>query len=283
MQKKEKIGALLEGIVDTFTNNNKVIVLINSIIFVSTPILIILKHRFGIRSTNLLITMSVFSFLFSVWVSKNLYFRLPKSNLNVKNKIMNFLIYYVFFPLSAPVFIAAIVNLIGGMFVKNENPQGLTALASNEVIYSLFTDIIAGAEEIWRYSSIFIIYLIFTFCFRRFSKSKGTKIALLISSFLISSFIFGWLHTFSYSNGWINLDITVTIGLMGLCFSLVMFITKRIWCAILTHSMFDAYTTLKLYNADIVLLILALTYISIATVWICTIIRNTKDKTTINS
>ncbi|MHB0943374.1 CPBP family intramembrane glutamic endopeptidase [Paenibacillus sp. ALE1] len=156
------------------------------------------------------------------------------------------------------------------MFVKNSNPQGLTSISSNEIYISLVTDILAGAEEVWRYSSILVIYLLLNYAVGKLNKGKNIKIALLMISFIVSSFLFGWMHTFAYSDGWINPDITIMIGLMGLCFASIMFITKRIWSVILTHIVFDVYNTFNSYDRTIVNSILIVACLSVSIILLLT-------------
>ncbi|MWV44845.1 CPBP family intramembrane metalloprotease [Paenibacillus sp. HJL G12] len=225
-------------ITDIFLNRKNLIV--NLLIFLSLPIYIIIRERF-IDFSNVYYCIFFTCLYFSVLFQKaHIYI----GKTTAKQKLFN----YVIIPFSVPVLFNVIVNFVTSYIIKDQNPQELpSAINSNELFLDLISDFLAGSEEIWRFAAINVICLML-------SSLALKRNVILTIAVILSSFLFGWLHTFNYTVGWFDYNITITLMILGLCFGLLFIITKNIWTVIITHIMFDVSTSLSLYNMNLILI-----------------------------
>lgn len=129
--------------------------------------------------------------------------------------------------------------------------------------YDIFTDILAGLEEVWRLAYIILILFGFRRLFpRRWEKGKR-DIFVLIALFA-TSVLFGIDHTLSSVQSWqYEIGAIVTFANMGLLFGLILFWTRNLWVTVLVHSVYDILATLSWYYFEFIIEIAAMILIPI--------------------
>jgi len=163
-----------------------------------------------------------------------------------ENGMKRFILNYIVIPLVAPIIMKILVGLFMVVIPIDSNPQGLKEYSLDQLLRSTISNFFSGAEEVWRFATILVVAKItHLICRQRFA-----KISLLVG-LLVSSLMFGWLHTFPYGGGWFNTDITVALSLMGLMYGLLLFATRNLWSVIIAHILGNMYTSISLYNSDL--------------------------------
>ncbi|MGY5609452.1 CPBP family intramembrane glutamic endopeptidase [Paenibacillus sp. ALE3] len=155
-------------------------------------------------------------------------------------------IFLVLIPIVASYLVRWIGDDMTSGIVINSNPQQLKSASTEDLKYSIFSAIRSGSEEVWRYSAIFSAMYFFQKQLSKLYSCSLMKYLFLMISFLIITFLFGWIHTLGYSNSYFNFDVIIVTGTTGLLFGLVMLLTRNVWSAILTHILFNLYTTFRL-------------------------------------
>lgn len=234
-----------KNLAGVFLNNTSAFEVVNFMIFVSLPTLIIFRERSYYFPYYLL------AIYFGILYIASKYQKQKIINRGVReNGKRRFIWYYIILPLAAPIVMKMLANLLLAIFPIDSNPQGLKEYSLDQLLNSIIFNFFAGAEEVWRFSVILVVAKItYIICRQRFAKLS------LLAGLLVSSFMFGWLHTFPYGGGWFNTDITIVLSLMGLMYGLLLFITRNLWSVILAHIIGNMYTTLSLYNSDLGVLI----------------------------
>ncbi|MHB0943376.1 CPBP family glutamic-type intramembrane protease [Paenibacillus sp. ALE1] len=213
----------------------------NCFITIAIPIIILMNSRLGM---DVEFVYTIFTFvLFACSFSKN-------KQLKAQNKY-GWLAYpalIILLPIVASFSVRLFGNEIISGIVSETNPQGLQKISGADLKYFIFTDIRTGSEEVWRFASIVSFMYIFRLLFSRMYSKVFMKYIFLILSLLLSSFVFGWIHTLGYSNSWFDFNVVLSTGIFGLLFGLTMFISRSLWCAILSHILFNMHTTFQLYD-----------------------------------
>lgn len=124
--------------------------------------------------------------------------------------------------------------------------------------YDIFTDILAGLEEVWRLAYIILILFAFKKIFPRRWEKVRRDIFVLIALF-VTSVLFGIDHTLSSVQSWqYEIGAIVTFSNMGLLFGLILLWTRNLWVTVLVHSVYDILATLSWYYFEYIVEIGAL-------------------------
>ncbi|WP_307408127.1 CPBP family intramembrane glutamic endopeptidase [Neobacillus ginsengisoli] len=114
----------------------------------------------------------------------------------------------------------------------------------------LYTDALAGLEEVWRLGYMILILVICKKVFRR-RWEKGSRDIFLLMALFITSILFGIDHTLDTAEPWsIKLGAIVTFADMGLLFGLILLWTRSLWIAVIAHSVYDITATISWYYFD---------------------------------
>jgi membrane protease YdiL (CAAX protease family) len=118
--------------------------------------------------------------------------------------------------------------------------------------YDIFTDILAGLEEVWRLAYIILILLVFKRVFPRRWEKGGRDIFVMLALF-ITSVLFGIDHTLNSVQSWkYEVGAIVTFANMGLLFGFILLWTRNLWMTVLVHSVYDILATLSWYYYDFI-------------------------------
>lgn len=124
--------------------------------------------------------------------------------------------------------------------------------------YDIFTDILAGLEEVWRLAYIILILFVFKKIFPR-RWEKGSRDIFVLFALFATSVLFGIDHTLSSVQSWQNeVGAIITFANMGLLFGLILFWTRNLWTTVLVHSVYDILATLSWYYFEYIVEITAL-------------------------
>jgi hypothetical protein len=114
----------------------------------------------------------------------------------------------------------------------------------------IYTDALAGLEEVWRLGYMILILVICKKIFRR-RWEKGSRDLFLLMALFITSILFGIDHTLDTAQPWsIKIGAIVTFADMGLLFGLILFWTRSLWVAVIAHSVYDITATISWYYFD---------------------------------
>ncbi|MEH6993139.1 CPBP family intramembrane glutamic endopeptidase [Neobacillus drentensis] len=118
--------------------------------------------------------------------------------------------------------------------------------------YDIFTDILAGLEEVWRLAYIILILLVFKRVFPRRWEKGGRDIFVMLALF-ITSVLFGIDHTLNSVQSWkYEVGAIVTFANMGLLFGFILLWTRNLWMTVLVHSVYDILATLSWYYFEFI-------------------------------
>ncbi|TDL73752.1 CPBP family intramembrane metalloprotease [Rhodococcus qingshengii] len=118
--------------------------------------------------------------------------------------------------------------------------------------YDIFTDILAGFEEVWRLAYIILILLVFKRVFPRRWEKGGRDIFVMLALF-ITSVLFGIDHTLNSVQSWkYEVGAIVTFANMGLLFGFILLWTRNLWMTVLVHSVYDILATLSWYYYEFI-------------------------------
>jgi membrane protease YdiL (CAAX protease family) len=124
--------------------------------------------------------------------------------------------------------------------------------------YDIFTDILAGLEEVWRLAYIILILLVFKRAFPR-RWEKGRRDIFVMLALFITSVLFGIDHTLNSVQSWkYEVGAIVTFANMGLLFGLILLWTRNLWVTVLVHSVYDILATLSWYYFEFIVELAAL-------------------------
>lgn len=128
----------------------------------------------------------------------------------------------------------------------------------DRVGYDIFTDILAGLEEVWRLAYIILILLVFKKVFPKRWES-GRRDGFVLIALFVTSVLFGIDHTLSSIQSWqYEIGAMVTFANMGLLFGFILLWTRNLWVTVLVHSVYDILATLSWYYVEFILEITAL-------------------------
>ncbi|MGG3467828.1 CPBP family glutamic-type intramembrane protease [Neobacillus pocheonensis] len=117
----------------------------------------------------------------------------------------------------------------------------------------LYTDALAGLEEVWRLAYIILLLMIFKKMFRRRWEGGSRDLFLMMALFL-TSILFGIDHTLDTEEPWsVKLGAIVTYSNMGLLLGLILLWTRSLWLVVIIHSIYDITATLSWYYIDFAL------------------------------
>ena len=129
----------------------------------------------------------------------------------------------------------------------------------------LYTDSLAGLEEVWRLAYIILILVVLKKTFPRSWESGRRDLFLMLALFL-TSILFGIDHTLDTVQPWsIRIGAIVTFANMGLVFGLILLWTRSLWIAVLVHSFYDITATLSWYYLDYAVELVALVAVLVHT------------------
>jgi membrane protease YdiL (CAAX protease family) len=118
------------------------------------------------------------------------------------------------------------------------------------ISYDLYTDTLAGLEEVWRLAYIILVLVVFKKVFPRRWESGQRDLFLMFALFL-TSILFGIDHTLDTEQPWsIRIGAIVTFANMGLLFGLILLWTRHLWVTVLVHALYDITATLSWYYVD---------------------------------
>ena len=124
--------------------------------------------------------------------------------------------------------------------------------------YDIYTDILAGLEEVWRLAYIILILLV---CKKAFPGrwEKGQRDRFVMLALFVTSVLFGIDHTLNSVQSWqYEIGAIVTFANMGLLFGLILLWTRNLWLTVLVHSIYDIMATLSWYYFEYIVEISAL-------------------------
>ncbi|MCH6269265.1 CPBP family intramembrane glutamic endopeptidase [Neobacillus citreus] len=114
----------------------------------------------------------------------------------------------------------------------------------------LYTDALAGLEEIWRLAYMIIILAVFKKLFPKRWESGSRDVFLMVALFWTSLF-FGIDHTLDTEQAWtVKIGSIVTFANMGFLFGIILLWTRNLWLTVLVHSLYDITATLSWYYID---------------------------------
>jgi membrane protease YdiL (CAAX protease family) len=129
--------------------------------------------------------------------------------------------------------------------------------------YDIFTDILAGLEEVWRLAYIILILFVFKKIFPK-RWEKGRRDIFVLIALFATSVLFGIDHTLSSVQSWqYEIGAIVTFANMGLLFGLILLWTRNLWMTVLVHSVYDILATLSWYYFEFIVEIAALILIPV--------------------
>lgn len=129
--------------------------------------------------------------------------------------------------------------------------------------YDIFTDILAGLEEVWRLAYIILILIVLKKIFPR-RWEKGRRDIFVLISLFVTSVLFGIDHTLSSVQSWpYEIGAIITFANMGFLFGMILLWTRNLWVTVLVHLVYDILATLSWYYFEFIVEIAALILIPV--------------------
>lgn len=111
--------------------------------------------------------------------------------------------------------------------------------------YDIYTDSLAGLEEVWRLSYLILVLMVFKKVFRR-RWEKGSRDIFVILALFLTSIIFGIDHTLDTEQPWsVKLGSIVTFANMGFLFGILLLWTRNLWVMVFVHAIYDISATIS--------------------------------------
>lgn len=124
--------------------------------------------------------------------------------------------------------------------------------------YDLYSDALAGLEEVWRLAYIILLLVIFKKVFPS-RWAKGSRDIFVMAALFLTSILFGIDHTLDTAQPWsIRTGAVVTFANMGFLFGVILLWTRNLWLTVMVHSLYDISATLSWYYIDYAVEYLAL-------------------------
>lgn len=238
-----------KNLMDTMTSHTPFPLLILFIFyFLLMPYLVISAHVFDADNSMFQFLPDVLSIIIVFFIPK--YLRTRRNLLSLQKSYDKglFSFFYrsllkiggafavVFVAYVSILFCLIIIQLLTG-FTRTQEIPDLSHLTLPVILFRAFS---AGlTEEVWRVVGIILILTTIKHVVGIHWNAIAIKAMSLFFAVLFTSFIFGWLHTFGYSDSLFSVPITTQIGVMGIVLSSIFLSTRRIWCAIFFHFVFD--------------------------------------------
>lgn len=210
------------------------------------PLIIIIQSRVYPSIHYLYMPTQFFALLLVVHIHKKIrsgnynFESYSTFNSGILYKIGKFVLFYITLPYICFFTNNIIIQLIPKSILET-NIQGLSSSVPKSNLKSdLISSILASTEEVWKVVTIFIVI----FLCNKINNNQKYKWLYLFIGLLITSFIFGWIHTFGYSEHWFSLKITAVLGIFGLMDTILILITRRFISVMISHSLFDVASTL---------------------------------------
>ncbi|WP_251551953.1 CPBP family intramembrane glutamic endopeptidase [Neobacillus muris] len=111
----------------------------------------------------------------------------------------------------------------------------------------LYTDSLAGLEEVWRLSYMMLILML---CKKIFSRqwAAGSRDFFVMLALFWTSIFFGVDHTLDTVEPWpVKIGAIVTFADMGFLFGIILLWTRSLWVTVMIHSVYDITATLSWY------------------------------------
>jgi membrane protease YdiL (CAAX protease family) len=116
--------------------------------------------------------------------------------------------------------------------------------------FDLYTDTLAGLEEVWRLAYIILLLMVCKKIFPRRWES-GSRDVFLLAALFITSILFGIDHTLDTVQPWaIRIGEIVTFANMGFLFGIILLWTRNLWLTVIVHAVYDITATLSWYYID---------------------------------
>lgn len=142
----------------------------------------------------------------------------------------------IIFSYTAILLVMMLLEYTTGITQSQEIPD-LSHMTFFDITYNALT---AGlTEEVWRVAAILVLLLFFKKITGTYWHKKTIQTGSLFFSFVFTSFVFGWLHTFGYSDSYFSVPITLQLGLIGMVLAGISLLTRRLWLAVFFHFFFD--------------------------------------------
>ncbi|MCL6574205.1 MAG: CPBP family intramembrane metalloprotease [Bacillus sp. (in: Bacteria)] len=120
----------------------------------------------------------------------------------------------------------------------------------DSVGYDLYTDALAGLEEVWRLAYLILLLVVFKKIFAR-RWEKGSRDIFVMAALFITSILFGIDHTLGMEQTWeIRIGAIVTFANMGFLFGIILLWTRNLWVTVLVHALYDITATLSWYYIE---------------------------------
>ncbi|MEH7075117.1 CPBP family intramembrane glutamic endopeptidase [Neobacillus drentensis] len=114
----------------------------------------------------------------------------------------------------------------------------------------IYTDSLAGLEEVWRLAYMILLLVIFRKVFPR-RWENGSRDIFLLAALFITSILFGIDHTLDTEQPWaIRLGAIVTFANMGFLFGVILLWTRNLWLTVIAHALYDITATLSWYYIE---------------------------------
>jgi membrane protease YdiL (CAAX protease family) len=116
--------------------------------------------------------------------------------------------------------------------------------------YDLYTDTLAGMEEVWRLAYIILLLVAFKKVFPR-RWERGSRDIFVMAALFLTSILFGIDHTLDTAQPWsIRIGAIVTFANMGFLFGIILLWTRSLWLTVLVHALYDITATLSWYYVE---------------------------------
>lgn len=116
--------------------------------------------------------------------------------------------------------------------------------------FDLYSDILAGLEEVWRLAYMILLLVVFKKVFPQRWES-GSRDVFLMAALFITSILFGIDHTLDTEQPWaIRIGAIVTFTNMGFLFGIILLWTRNLWLTVMVHAIYDITATLSWYYID---------------------------------
>lgn len=244
--KKKPWGNLIENLTSTMSKPLYFYLLFYSLLL---PILVIVTHLHSeINSDIVQIIINILAFGLFFFIPK--YLRSGNNLLALgrsKKKGIFFYFYHLvmkgsgifavlFFSYTAIATTMLLLEKTTGIAQSQELPD-MSGYSFLTIVYQSLT---AGlTEEVWRVSAIIVTLLLLKKALKTQWEKRWIQGVSLFFSIFITSMVFGWLHSFGYSDSYFSVSITVQLGIVGVILAFISIISRRLWLAVLFHSFFD--------------------------------------------
>jgi membrane protease YdiL (CAAX protease family) len=134
--------------------------------------------------------------------------------------------------------------------VLSAEPIGSIFEKIDMIGFDLYSDILAGLEEVWRLAYMILLLVVFKKIFPRRWES-GSRDVFLMAALFITSILFGIDHTLDMEQSWANkIGAIVTFANMGFLFGIILLWTRNLWLTVMVHALYDITATLSWYYID---------------------------------